>query len=183
MKPENQNVVISESAPENATDAIEVRTSSIEGLGLFAARAFAAGERIRCVNIVREITGADPIRPEMGELVEHCAYPDGRIMLWGYPDRHLNHSCDPNAFESFRDDNVEIVARHPIAIGEEITVDYLVNNAGGDSWKCDCSAARCRGMTATSFFDLPLEIQREYRPLLAEWFVSTYADRLARIPF
>jgi SET domain-containing protein len=32
---------------------VEVRPSGIEGLGLFARRAFAAGERIRSINVVR----------------------------------------------------------------------------------------------------------------------------------
>ncbi|RIK10595.1 MAG: hypothetical protein DCC49_02775 [Acidobacteria bacterium] len=167
---------------DDEIDATEVKESPIEGLGLFATREFVEGETIRRVNIVREITDADPIRPEAGERIEHCAYPDGKVVLWGYPDRHLNHSCDPNAYERYVDEHVEIVARRSIAMGEEITVDYLVNNAGGDSWPCQCGATRCRKITAGSFFDLPIEIQCEYRPLLAEWFVSNHGDRLARIP-
>ena len=38
----------------------EVRRSSIEGLGLFAARSFFAGQRIRQINVVREVTASSP---------------------------------------------------------------------------------------------------------------------------
>jgi hypothetical protein len=78
---------------------VEVKSSRIEGLGVFAARPFRTGERIRRVNVVREITPESPIREDLGERVNHCSYPDGRIVLFGFPDRHVNHSCDPNAWE------------------------------------------------------------------------------------
>ncbi len=70
-------------------------------------------------------------------------------------------------------------ARRTIAVGEEITVDYLINNPGGDSWPCSCGVARCRGVTGTSFFELPSEIQNEYYPLLAPWFKARFAHKLS----
>jgi hypothetical protein len=68
---------------------------------MFAARAFRIGDRIRRVNVVREVTTAVPLRPELGERVDHCAYPDAKVVLIGFPDRHLNHGCDPNAYEVY----------------------------------------------------------------------------------
>ena len=159
-------------------DPIEVRDSPIEGLGIFARRPLAAGERIRRVAYVREVTDAAPLRPEAGERAEHCTYEDGRILLVAWPDRHMNHSCDPNAYYAFDADGVFVTARRPIASGEELTVDYLINNPGGDSWTCRCGTARCRGSTGDSFFTLPSEIQREYLPLLAPWFRRRFAGRL-----
>jgi hypothetical protein len=160
------------------TPVVEVRESRIQGLGLFATRALAAGERIRRVTIVREITNGAPLRPESGEHIEHCAYPDGRVVLWGLPDRHVNHSCDPNAYELHEGDAVYIVARRPIAAGEEITFDYIINTTGGSTWPCHCGAARCRGETVGDFFHLPIAFQIEYRPLLADWFVARHRKRL-----
>lgn len=158
---------------------VEVRESSIEGLGVFAARTFSAGDRIRSVNIVREVTDDAPLRDEEGERVEHCAYPRGKVVLWGFPDRHVNHSCDPNAYELHESDAVYIVARRYIAEGEEITFDYLVNNSGGDSWPCNCGTRRCIGETAgAGFFGLPRERQIEYLPLLADWFVEEHREHL-----
>jgi len=160
---------------------VDVKPSRIEGLGVFAARSFRAGEPIRRVNVVREITPDAPIREDLGERVDHCSYPDGRVVLWGFPDRHLNHSCDPNAWERHEGDSSCLVARRDIAAGEEITVDYNVNIADGTAWPCACGAARCRGEVAGDFFRLPRPWQLEYRPLLAEWFVRRHRERLAEL--
>lgn len=165
-----------------ADQDVEVRASAVEGHGVFAVRTFAAGELIRPVNVVREITADEPLRPEDGERFEHCAYPDGKVVLYGPPDCFWNHSCDPNAWARYETStHAEIVARRPIAAGEEIRVDYLVNNSGGDSWPCSCGAERCRGMTGVSFFTLPDEFQRDYLPLLAPWFERRHADELAEL--
>lgn len=88
---------------------VEVRESTIEGLGVFAARDYGPGERIRQVNIVREVTDDAPLRPEDGERIEHCAYPNGKVILWGFPDRHVNHSCDPNGYAHEEGDGSEVV--------------------------------------------------------------------------
>jgi hypothetical protein len=157
---------------------VQVLASGSEGLGVFAARQFNEGELIRSVNVLREITDAEPLRTEAGERPEHCAYPDGRVVLYGIPDRYYNHSCDPRAWER-HDDATEIIARRPIPPGDEIQVDYLINNSGGDSRACNCGAARCRGTTGYSFFTLPPEIQHEYLPLLAPWFERRHAQELA----
>ncbi len=157
---------------------VEVRRSRIEGLGVFAARTFRAGDRIRRVNVVREITRERPIREDLGERADHCSYPDGKVVLFGLPDRHVNHSCDPNAWEQYEGDCSYLVARREIAAGEEITCDYNVNIVEGTAWPCRCGAARCQGEVVGDFFRLPVEWQREYRPLLAEWFVRRHRERL-----
>ena len=157
---------------------MEVRASAIEGLGLFAARAFRAGERIRRINVVREITAEAPLREDLGERADHCDYPDGRTVLLGFPDRHVNHSCDPSAWVRYEGDAAWLVARRDLAAGAEITCDYNVNITGGTEWPCHCGASRCRGAVRGDFFLLPPEIQREYRPLLADWFVRRHRERI-----
>jgi len=124
---------------------VEVRQSSIEGLGIFATRALSAGERICRIRIVREITPEAPIREELGERYDHCAYPDGRVVLIGFPERHVNHSCDPNAYERFENGTSQLVARRYIEAGDEVTIDYDVNISGGTAWPCRCGAVRCLG--------------------------------------
>jgi SET domain-containing protein len=160
---------------------VEVRTSPIEGLGVFAVNPCGAGQRIRRVNVVREITAEEPLREDAGERIEHCGYPDGKVVLWGFPDRHVNHSCDPNAYELYEGESIFIVARRDIAAGEEISFDYNINTSGGNSWPCRCGAARCRRESVGDFFSLPEQQQREYRPLLAEWFVNRHRNRLAAL--
>lgn len=160
---------------------VYVQPSGIEGLGIFAARAFLAAERIRRVNVVREVTAESPIREDRGERVDHCAYPDGKVVLWGFPDRHVNHSCSPNAWLLYEDEACYLVARRDIAAGEEITCDYNINIANGTSWPCRCGSERCRGEVAGDFFLLPDLWQREYRPFLADWFVRRHRERLAAL--
>jgi len=161
---------------------VEVRSSSIEGLGLFALDAIPAGERIRQIVVEREITTAFPLREDHGERADHCGYPDGKVVLLGYPDRHVNHSCDPNAYVHYEADSCYLVTRRAIAVGEEVTCDYSINLTGGSTWPCHCKTARCRGMVVGDFFALPAEIQREYRPLLAGWFVRRHLDRISQLP-
>lgn len=161
------------------TVQVEVRPSAIEGLGVFAMEPIAEGDCIRQINVVREITPEAPLDPARGERADHCDYPDGKIVLLGYPDRHLNHSCDPNAYVRYGASGCALYARRAIASGEEITCDYNLNITGGTSWPCRCGSARCRGETVGDFFKLPIEIQREYRPMLAEWFVRRFAEKIA----
>jgi hypothetical protein len=158
---------------------VVVRESPIGGLGLFTEANLVEGEVVREFVLGREVTRDEPLRPELGELPEHCPLIDGRFYLVGPPERHLNHSCDPNCYLRFGPERIEVVARRGIAADGELTLDYLINNAGGDSWPCHCGAARCRGKTGRSFFTLPPEIQREYRPLLAAWFVQRYQRELS----
>jgi SET domain-containing protein len=163
---------------------IKVRSSSIEGLGIFATRPFRSGERIARVNVVRQITPDAPIREHLGERIDHCAYPDGKVVLIGFPERHVNHSCNPNAYEQFEGGVSYLVARRDIATGEEISIDYNINISNGTSWPCHCGAKRCRGEVAGDFFRLPVEWQCEYRPLLADWFIQRHrslVDTLDRL--
>ena len=57
----------------------------------------------------------------------------------------MNHSCDPNVWF---DDEVTLVARQDIAVGEELTVDYaMFEGCEGmvSSWTCCCGSELCRG--------------------------------------
>lgn len=161
--------------------ALDVRPSRIGGLGIFALKWFQPGDRITRVNIVREITAAAPIREEVGERTDHCAYPDGKVVLIAYPERHVNHSCDPNAYECFEGEASYLVARRSIAPDEEITIDYNINISDGTSWPCHCGAVRCGGTVVGDFFRLPPDRQREYRPLLADWFIRRHSSRIAAL--
>jgi len=159
-------------------EGVKVKPSPIEGLGLFAVQPFKAGVTIREVNVVREITDEHPLRPELGERADHCDYPDGRVVLIGPPDRHLNHSCDPNTYIRYEAGRCFIVARQDIPSGQELTCDYRINVTGGDAWPCKCGADRCLGTVAGDCFELPEAFQREYLPFLAEWLVRRHRERI-----
>ena len=158
-----------------------VRDSPTGGLGVFTLEPLAASQIVRKFEIEREVTAEAPLRPEQGERSEHCPEINGRFYLVAIPDRYLNHSCEPNVYLRYRPDSIEVVALSEIPADRELTLDYLINNAGGDSWPCHCGAPRCRGETCKSFFDLPESIQREYFPLLAPWFRERYRRELEHL--
>jgi hypothetical protein len=119
-----------------STETIHLRTSSISGMGIHAGVAFAAGQ------FISELTGT--ILLDLATEAEPNAIgvaPD----VWMDPDFPLvsiNHSCEPNsAFTSER----TLSATRPIAVGEEITVDYSTTEADV-AWAmdCACSTASCR---------------------------------------
>jgi len=157
---------------------VEIRQSGIEGLGVFAVTAIAAGELIREYNLVREVTPDAPVDSSRGEAVEHCTYPGDQVFLVGAPDRHFNHSCDPNAFKRFRNGSIQLFSVRDIAPGSEISHDYLINTHGGERWRCHCGAARCRGEMVASFFDLPRSLQLEYLAYLAPWFIERHPQEV-----
>ena len=102
-------------------------------------------------------------------------------MLLGFPDRHLNHRCDPNGYIREIDGQTYIYARRDIQAGEEITNDYCMNNRGEESWQCNCDAADCRKIIHSDFVQLPLEKQVEYLPLLMDWFIEENTNQIAEL--
>lgn len=158
-----------------------MRESPMRGLGVFAVEAIASGQTLRELRIEREITSETPLLPENGEHPDHCVVSGGRLWLVAKPECYINHSCDPNVWLRVEGSRTDIVARRDIEPGCEFTLDYLINNEGGNSWPCHCGAARCRGETGLSFFTLPEEFQREYLPLLAPWFREAHAARLRHL--
>ena len=161
--------------------AVVVRTSPIGGIGVFTLERLQAGQVVREFELEREVTPDSPLEPDRGERPEHCPWIDGRCYLVGIPDRNFNHSCDPNVYLRFGADRIHVIARRDIEAESELTLDYLINNPGGDRWPCHCGAARCRGETEHNFFALPEELQREYLPLLAPWFLKRYSRELKHL--
>src|SRR4051794_25067721 len=164
--------------PTYRSDALELRRSPIHGYGLFALRPFVPGERIK------QIDDSATASPELIEQVFRGAttfrlddYPD-RMVALPFPDGFFNHSCDPNAYARWDSDGRFVVARRAISIDEEITEDYRINGWGHAIWWCKCGSACCRRAVHCDFFCLPPDLQREYEPLLAPWFVEMNSFRL-----
>lgn len=163
---------------QNRMDVI-VAVSGIHGLGVFAARDFAAGETVLVMDDSRVVDEDHPLRPERGEFDYHCDYLEGgKVILQQSPERHINSSCDPNVYARRSGTTSRVVARRGIRAGEEITYDYIVDCHGGEVWQCRCGSRRCRGTIVSSFFELPLELQIEYLPLLNEWFVAEHREQV-----
>jgi SET domain-containing protein len=164
----------SDSRSQTLQDRVYVKSSPIQGLGVFARRNFATGETI-LVREERPVTPERPLRPERHEFEQHCDWlEDGRQVYLGFPERHINHSCEANAFVRFVNGAGTVVAMRPIRVNEEITNHYSINLSGGEPWRCGCGAESCLGIIPSSFFELPTDRQIELSPFLAPWFVAQH---------
>ena len=123
---------------------IEVRPSTIEGSGLFAARAFAEGELVATLG-GRIVDDAGWAAAASRGPVSGYAIAEGRNLMQDDDDpaRFGNHSCDPTTALV---DDVTLVALRPIEPGEELTSDYGTMTAD-PSWSmaCRCGVSSCRG--------------------------------------
>jgi SET domain-containing protein len=159
---------------------VTLADSPIHGTGVFATRDFVKGETVLEIDDSRIVDKDHPLQPELGEFDYHCDYlADGLVILMQSPERHINHSCDPNTYVKTIDGIRHVIAWRDIYNGEEITYDYIINCHDGAVWECNCSSSKCRGTIPSSFFDLPVSLQQVYHPFLDEWFVREHQERIA----
>ena len=161
--------------------SVSVRPSTIEGLGVFAERPFRRCESLLIIDDSRIVDGAHhPLLPT--EDPRFCDYlARGKVIWMQPPERHINHSCDPNTYTKTLHGQRHVLALRDIAAGEEITYDYCINGGGDTVWQCHCSAARCRREIHSDFFHLPLDLQREYLPLLDDWFRTEHRAEIEQL--
>jgi uncharacterized protein len=156
---------------------VMVAESKIHGRGVFAARDFAEGEIILSIDDSRVVDDDRPLR--LGEQSYHCDYlAGGKTVLMQLPERHINSCCDPSTYVKTINGTRYVVARRAINAGEELTYDYIIDCHGGVMWQCGCGSSRCRGTIVSSFFELPVELQLEYLPLLNEWFIEEHREKV-----
>lgn len=128
-------------------DGLEVCTSIIHGLGLFAATPFPYGCDILhlggCLYHISQRRSADLMPSTTTPLSEEVLLAEPAQGRKDYSD-YLNHSCDPNV--GFRD-AISIIAIRNIAAGEELVIDYAFWESDA-TWKlktvCNCGSRNCR---------------------------------------
>lgn len=130
---------------------------TVTGVGVFATRDIAPGERILDINGVMQ---AHPTRYSIQvDLDRHieCLEPlSSDEMRARYPWRFLNHCCEPNAGIVGR----SLVARRAILGGEQVTFDYTTTEASmAEPFDCRCGAAGCLGRVQ-GFLALTADEQR-----------------------
>ena len=136
-----------------SASGVEPRPSPIAGLGLFARRPFAPGERL--APYTGSATGAppDPGRPGAPTYTLEVApglWLDGSDAA--NPARHANHSCAPNAELVYQEAErtAWLLASAPIATGDEITFDYGFTLAESLFHPCRCGQPGCVGRIIAS---------------------------------
>jgi uncharacterized protein len=139
--------------------AAKRRSSNIEGDGMFATEALAAGTIVARLHgrIVDDVT----LRELLAEAVAVGGYVDTIMVnddqnLVLVPDQLIhfcNHSCDPSLWHL---DSTTIATRRTVAAGEELTIDYATQTTHPDfEMDCNCGTALCRGaVTGVDWTDL-----------------------------
>jgi len=142
-----------------------VRTSPIDGLGLFATAPIAAGEVVirwggRPITD-QELHALEVWWRETGAPYSCAAIGDGLSLLQAEDDplRYGNHSCDPNLWLA---DAVTETARRAIVAGEELTFDYALATVAPWTMPCCCGSLSGRGVITGDDWRLP-ELQERYR--------------------
>jgi SET domain-containing protein len=139
-------------------DLIAVRTSKIQGRGVFALRRIRKGKRI-IEYIGEKISNEEAEKRYPDDTSErHHTFLfelDEETIVdaaTGYNiSRYINHSCSPNCEAIIDDGHIYIDARKDIKKGEELTYDYSFDVEGRYTkellkwYVCYCGSRRCRG--------------------------------------
>jgi SET domain-containing protein len=127
---------------------IVVRPSKLGGKGLFASVPIRAGEVVIIwggkVFTGEQIASGEARKGSIAAIGDGL-YLAGDPTASPDPSDFMNHSCDPNIWMR---DEVTLVARRDIGIGEELTADYAMWEGEEDyvmPWRCGCGSPLCRG--------------------------------------
>ena len=138
-----------------------VRESRIAGHGLVAIAPVECGEV--CCRLSGELMTDERLSVHVAGRAHYSALAvDERLHLVQSDDDPTtkgNHSCDPNMWLA---DAVTVVARRPIPVGDEATIDYALLTVN-PSWsmECRCSSALCRELVRGEDWRLP-ELRARY---------------------
>ena len=144
--------------PSEEGDLIEVRQSSVHGLGAFATQPLPRGREIGVYLGRRYAPGEVAERDWDNALTYVFGLSDGSIIdggEGGNATRHLNHSCAPNcqAYEVEDEQGslrVVIETKRRVPAGAELFIDYALDIGEDDpaDFPCHCGAPKCRGTMA-----------------------------------
>jgi SET domain-containing protein len=172
------------------TAMFEVREAEGKGYGLFAARDINRGEHILRIDL-RPLRRYAPQELEEHEELDgdHADYAGhGEYVIDHSPGSYMNHSCDPTCTYKMRSIVVkDVYAARDIREGEELTHDYTATSvdqfAGHGFWvlECRCGSVACRGQVTGDFFELPIDLQRQYYPNLAPSAKRRYGSRFRQL--
>jgi hypothetical protein len=146
-------------APNLRQPPLEVRTSGIQGRGVFATRRIRKGRRIIEYEGERiDSDEADRRYPEDRAMSHHHTFLFGVSRdisidagVGGNAARFINHSCEPNCEAHQEGGRIFIDAIQNIQPGVELTYDYSLERDGTlpRNWRqlyaCRCGATSCRG--------------------------------------
>jgi hypothetical protein len=131
---------------------VEIRASSIQGLGLFATAPIVANEVVVRLGgaVIDDAALASLTAPYSSVVLDDNAH---LLIDPAHPVRYGNHGCDPNLW---MEGTLAVAARRLIVDGEELTIDYATQT-GTEAWRmpCRCGAPICRGEITGADWRLP----------------------------
>lgn len=146
---------------------VEVRTSRIEGKGLFARALIPAGTAVSRMGgrlaTDAELQAAfaaaalDPAHP----YIDTYTVDDGLHLILPprRPNGYGNHGCDPNLWWI---DGYTLAARRDVGPGDELTNDYATSTGIAEfCMDCVCGSASCRTTISGSDWQRP-DLQHRY---------------------
>jgi len=152
---------------------IEVRSSSLQGRGVFATEKIEQGEVV-AVKAGHIIT-ADQLPEITANVGDYALQIHDRFYLSPISDEEIermtifiNHSCDPNV--GF-DGQVTYVAMRDIEPGEELCHDYAMERTDNYSLNCRCGSTLCRGRITGEDWKNP-EIQKRYNNYFSSYILN-----------
>jgi len=156
----------------------EVRSSQIQGKGLFAAVSISEGE-IVAVKGGYVLTGTEwetlgkALGPAEIQIAENlfiapvCQEERDGAMLY------TNHSCDPNiAIQG----QIALIAMRDIAADEELTHDWATTDDLDYEMECNCGSEECRGKITGKDWTIK-SLQDKYKGWFC-WFLQRKIDQL-----
>jgi uncharacterized protein len=155
----------------------EKGVSHIQGRGLFAREAIAAGEIVAVKGgSIMDRSALEIVRPEIAAAeiqVEDDLYIAPRTAVELEASMlHLNHSCDPNVGVRGQ---ITFVAMRNVPAGSELTIDYaMIDGDPSERMECSCGTRGCRRVITGSDWRLP-DLRRRY----AGYFSRYIEDRFA----
>jgi SET domain-containing protein len=167
-----QKIPIGDSMPD-----VIVKNTGKKGKGVFALRNFKKDEvilRMDCSDVFYE-RDIDNISRHHLNHAYHLGH--GKNFFMKSPEKFINHSCNPNAF----DKQGVAFAMKNIKKGEEIIYDYSIS--GEEIWrmKCHCKSKNCRKVIYGQFNKLDKKTQKKYLPYLEEWYKKKHRKELEKL--
>jgi hypothetical protein len=151
----------------------ELQRTDAKGAGVFATRSFRVGETVMVGVIDRELDHNHSHASQVSEK---------RFVLHGGLITKVNHSCEPNCGIHLNASGAhDIIARQPIAAGQEITFDYAMRNYSVEYFAAhfQCGSPRCRDRI-TGWKDLPAERKTDYRGFVAPYLTDIDNQRATK---
>ncbi|MBN2422374.1 SET domain-containing protein [Candidatus Woesearchaeota archaeon] len=119
--------------------SVIVKDSKIQGRGVFADKDFKKGDIVMKWDASMILTEKEA-KKIPARYKKYLVFFKGKYIMAQYPEKYLNHSCEPNTKEG----NLCDIAIRDIKKGEELTTDYSINSPPQLKMKCNCKSKKCR---------------------------------------